>query len=445
MDSESVFSSALEPSPAAPSAAISAAGSSRLESLDVLRGFALLGILLLNILGFGLLSAGYFNPEIGSGNGVAERWVNLGVWGLVDVFFEGAMRALFSMLFGAGVVLLTAMRARSVIVHYRRQFWLLLFGLIDAVLLLWSGDILVTYALAGMLLYPLRRTQPKSLLVGAGALVALLMLQGLAFNVSLAEGQAAAHRPDRALDARRADLAAGWLEFQADHAPEPAAVAAELAARGGSYGSAFSFNLETVADSLLFVIPGILFWDALSMMLLGMALFRLGVLDGSRSRRFYGGLAVGGFVSGLAINGLELWQAVGSGFDTLSTYSFLRWSYQPGRIAMALGYLGLVLWLCRTAALRSLRARLAAVGRMSLTNYLMHSLIALFLFTGAGLGLVGQLQRWQLYVVVFAIWLLQLILSPWWLAHYRYGPVEWLWRGLSYGSWPTLKIKEFNP
>ncbi|HCR00733.1 MAG TPA: DUF418 domain-containing protein, partial [Acidobacteria bacterium] len=128
----------------------------RIGSIDVLRGFALLGILLLNITAFGLHSAGYFNPLVPLGETVADRELNVRVWGAVSVLFEGAMRALFSMLFGAGVVLFTAGRVNARSLHFRRNLWLLVFGLVDAFLLLWTGDILMVYALAGMILYGLR-------------------------------------------------------------------------------------------------------------------------------------------------------------------------------------------------------------------------------------------------------------------------------------------------
>ena len=111
-------------------------------------------------------------------------------------------------------------------------------------------------------------------------------------------------------------------------------------------------------------------------------------------------------------------------------------TYQLGRLGMGLGYLSVVMLVCQSEMLPRLRRALAAVGRMALTNYLMHSFICMVVFTGAGLGLVGQLERWELYPVVVAIWLFQLWLSPRWLARYRYGPVEWLWRTLTYGRMP---------
>ena len=187
------------------------------------------------------------------------------------------------------------------------------------------------------------------------------------------------------------------------------------------------------------VLPLFLFWDALMMMLLGMGLYRLGVLQGQRSSSFYLRLAVIGFTLGLGFNGYEVQRALDSNFDLLASFAQMQWTYHAGRLGMAMGWLGLLLWLLQRGGLEGVRRRLAAVGRMALTNYLMHSLIALVLFTGAGFALVGELTRAQLYPVVLIIWIFQLWFSPWWLARYRFGPLEWLWRALTYWERPPMK------
>ena len=409
--------------------------SDRIASLDVIRGFALLGILLLNVLGFGLLSAGYFNPEVGSGSTAQDVAVNLTVWASVDVLFEGAMRCLFSMLFGAGVILFTqAAREREAVLHYRRNFWLLAFGLFDAYVLLWYGDVLITYALAGMVLYPLRKLSSRKLVGWAVLLVVLMSLMNAAFSFALNLSREAATTPAGTEVEASAEIPAeAWTDFVSGYDMSDAAVNHELIMRRDSYTSAFEYNVGVMTETFTFVLPVILFWDALAMMLLGMALFRWGVLDASRSRQFYFRLMIVGFTGGLAINLYELTAAYSSGFDPLVVHGYMRPTYHLGRIGMALGYIGLVMLMCKGGWLAALQSRLAAVGRMALTNYLMHSLICLFLFTGAGLALVGELQRWQLYPIVLVIWLVQLYLSPWWLQRFRFGPVEWLWRSLTYG------------
>lgn len=391
----------------------------RIQSLDVLRGFALLGILLLNILGFGLHSAGYFNPLIGIGDTELSRTVNLSVWGAVSVFFEGAMRALFSMLFGAGVVLFTS-GGRRPLLHFKRNFWLLLFGVVNAYVLLWNGDILITYAIAGVILYGMRNWSPRQLFITAGILIAGMSLFYGFYYFGLAQAR------------ETGDVL--WQEFVAEYSPSAEVYQHELDQRRSGYAGAFSVNLQIKIYMTLFVLPVILIWDALAMMLIGMALYKLHVLDASRSMVFYKRMMFFGFATGLSINLWELAGAVRSDFDLLATVPIVAWTYHLGRIGMATGYLGLVMLICKSGLFANLRFRLAAVGRLALTNYLSHSLICLFLFTGAGFGLVGELERWQLYLVVFAIWAFQLWFSPWWLRRNRFGPMEWLWRRLTYGS-----------
>jgi uncharacterized protein len=412
----------------------------RIVLLDALRGFALLGILLMNILGFGLLSPAYSNPgfDVAPGAG-ADFWA----WALVELFGEGSMRGLFSLLFGAGLVLFTTgSQARGAAVHYRRVLFLLLFGLFDAYVLLWFGDILVCYAICGALLYPLRDRSPRTLLILALliGLLSSLSYAGLYFLLDYAKAAAdtVAASPDpSALGAQVLEPAAAWDAFSADYLMGAAQLAEEQLARGGSYLTAFRWNAGMVNGMLFFVLPAFLLWDALMMMLLGMALYGRGVLRGGLSRRSAALWAAVGLGSGLAVNAAEVAQALRADLDLLAVFAQLKWSYHLGRVAMTLGYVGLIAWLLQAGILAGLLRRLAAVGRMALSNYLLHSLIALLLFTGAGLGLVGELSRAQLYAVVPAIWLLQLWLSPRWLSGRRFGPLEYLWRWLTYGRRPS--------
>ena len=397
----------------------------RIESIDVLRGFALLGILLLNIVAFGLHSAGYFNPLISIGETETSRLLNLGTWASVSVLFEGAMRCLFSMLFGAGVVLFTTGRAKAGSLHYRRNFWLLVFGVVDAFILLWNGDILMVYAVSGAILYVLRNCSPRTLVITSALLIVLMggLNGGLAYSLGQAKmaGEAA------------------WTDFEAQNNPQIEEYEAELAERRESYSSAFIWTADYMVEIVVVFYPVFLIPDALAMMLLGMALFKLGALDASRPIGWYATLAAVGFGVGLLTNLWELRQALVADLDTLSTMPLMVPTYHLGRLGMALGYLGLVMIVCKRRALPRVRGALAAVGRMALTNYLMHSLVCLVLFTGLGFALAGVLERWQLYPIVFAIWAFQLWFSPWWLARHRFGPAEWIWRSLTYGTRPPLR------
>lgn len=416
--------------PEAPTAA-----SARIVSLDVVRGVALLGILLLNIVGMGMLSTAYFHPHGGS-DGVMASVLDQRIWMAMELFFEGSMRALFSMLFGAGVILFT--QTKSGALHYRRTFWLFLFGLFDAYVLQWSGDILLPYAVAGAILYLARNASIRRLIVLACAVLLFLLLvrvaavYGLEFARAAHNDVIATEQMGETPDPDQVAVAESWREFRSDRLMSEQAKTKELAVRSTSLRSSFEANMQVMNENLLFVFPIFMLWDALAMMLIGMALYRAGVLQGARSSRFYLWLAVSGFAIGLGVNALELRASIVSGFDVLVAFSYLQITYDLGRLALALGYMAIIIWLIKQGVAEALMRRLAAVGRMALTNYLMHSVIALFIFTGAGLGLVGQFDRATLYVLVICIWMLQLWFSPWWLSRHDQGPVEALWRRLTY-------------
>ena len=414
----------------------------RIETLDVLRGFALLGILLMNILGFGMVYHAYSNP----GFDLTSAWsLNKVVWLGMELAVEGAMRALFSILFGAGVLLFTTGdSAKSARIHYKRMFWLLLFGLFNAFILLMYGDILITYAIAGCLLFLINGWSPRTLLICTGILLLITSLFHGSTNFGLAKIQIAyeqveaAANPEMLSERVRSD-AMIWEEVLADSAPNQTAINDEVAQRGGSYASAFAWNADRMQETLLVALPLFLIWDVLIMMLLGMYLFQVGVLQGNRSLTFYKRLTLSGFALGLAINAFELSTALASQFSLISTLPYTQVTYHWGRLGMALGYIGLFGWLCHSDVATRFKAGLAAVGRMALTNYLLQSAICLVLFTGLGFGLVGTLQRAPLYLIVVLIWLAQICFSLWWLMRFQFGPAEWLWRYLTHGKAPAMR------
>ena len=423
--------------------------SARIASLDILRGVALLGVLLLNILGFGMASAGYFHPLVGLGK---NPELNYAVWGIMNLFFEGSMRGLFSLLFGAGIVLFaTGFGTRSgkekgAFLHYKRTFFLLLFGMFDSFVLLWTGDILILYAIAGALLYPLRNARPKTLLILSATVLLCTSILFAVSGVFVEEGRDAAARIDADPSAEHSpeerELAALWTGSENQFTYNESAIEEELDIRRGSYIEIADYSAKKVIDSLLFFTPVYMLWDCVGMMLLGMGLYRMGVLSAQRSKKNYLQLAIGGFALGLAVNGFELFQAIDSDFDAIVVSGYFQGTYQLGRVAMSMGWLGLIMLFCQGEIWSGLKNRLAAVGRMALSNYLLHSLICLVLFTGAGFGLIGVFERWELYVIVLLIWMVQLALSPWWLKRYSFGPAEWLWRSLTYGSMQKWRIKD---
>lgn len=201
-------------------------------------------------------------------------------------------------------------------------------------------------------------------------------------------------------------------------------------------------------DGLKFQAPGLTRWqswgmyryffDFFSMMLLGMVLFRAGFFRGRAPPRALWTMILLGYGVGLTVNYFEVSHILREEFSVLS---FLRTNitYDVGRIPLTMGHLGLLLLFAQSPGFDALKRALAAVGRMAFTNYVMTSVICAFVFYGFGFGLYGELQRHQLYYVVAGIWLFQLVVSPLWLARYRFGPLEWLWRWLTYGERPVMR------
>ena len=412
---------------------VPAAPSARIGCIDGLRGLALLGILPMNILVFGLPLQSYTSPVA---DGAVEG-AGLAAYVAGELLVEGAMRALFAMLFGAGIAMLgTGERAKGAAIYYRRQFLLLCIGLVDLFVLLWIGDILIAYALAGMVLYPCRKWRPKALFVAAGlTFLSLAMLHGAIFAVLTIVPERAAAVEERIaageeVSAGERRLLDGWSEAEAELAPTDGVDEQEALRFTGSYWQSFAANAALFGD--VWPLVPFMLWDSTACMLLGLALFKTGVLPGDRSSRFYTVLAVVGLTTGLAVNGYEVAMKVGTGFAIQWTSGFAP-TYDLGRVSWALGIAAVTVIAFRRGWLPRLRDGLTVVGRMALTNYILQSALALAIFHDLGLGLWNDLARLQLYMIVLAQWVVHVAFSIWWLQRFRFGPLEWLWRSLTYG------------
>ncbi len=174
-----------------------------------------------------------------------------------------------------------------------------------------------------------------------------------------------------------------------------------------------------------------MFADIWSMMFIGMGLFKMGVFSAARSFRFYAWMAALGFLVGIPLNSYDAWLALRSHFDR-QTILFTNVAYDVERLPMALADMAVLMMVCQAGALRWLTVRLAAIGQMALSNYILQSVVCAFVFTGYGIGLYGRLERYQLYYVLAGCWAVSLAASPIWLRHYRFGPLEWCWRSLTY-------------
>lgn len=401
-----------------PATPVAAGG--RIASLDVLRGFALLGILVMNIQIFSMPEAAYQNPTaFGDLTGI-----NLGVWTFAHVFFSQKFLSLFSMLFGAGVCLfadrIEARGGRPAKWHYRRMGWLLAFGLAHAYLL-WAGDILVIYAICGCLVVLLRRRRPRTLLIAGLASLAVTSL----FTVLIGSALLVPGVPEEA----HAEIERGW-------APNAAYLDAEIAAYRGGWSEQQPRRAEQALGVHLGMLPFFALWFCGGLMLIGMALYKGGVLGAARDDRFYRRLVVIGLLTGLPLVVLGVWWNFAGGWAWQRSMLFGTLFNTWGCIPVALAYLGWVMLAVRRGFLPGLQARLAAVGRMAFTNYLLQTVICTTIFYGHGLGIFGSVERYQQLLIVFAVWVFQLWLSPIWMRRFPYGPLEWLWRTLTYGQLP---------
>ena len=417
----------------------------RIEAIDTLRGFALLGILVMNITGMAFPFAAYFNPKVYGG----PTGMNFGSWVFSHLFFDLKMMGIFSMLFGAGLILMTE-RAEAAgrpfgRIYYRRIFWLLLFGLAHAYLL-WHGDILVTYALCGFFLYLFRRRSARTLIISG--------LSVLMFGALLSTGGGFAQGKLRTvvqeirtkvaageeMTPRRQALVDQWEGVRHSFAPTSEEIDETVETMRGSLRSVLKANVKETIGMHREAVPFMLFWRAMALMLLGMGLMKAGVFTAQRSRRFYRNWVMVGFGLGLPVIAFGIWRWSLHDYDFIS--SFLvdsQYNYFAG-VLVSMAYVGLVMLLCQSGKLAGIRTRLAAVGRMALTNYLLQTVIGIAMFYGYGLALYGQIGRFNLWWFILGIWILQLVISPWWLSRYRFGPAEWLWRSLTYWRKQPLRV-----
>ena len=385
----------------------------RIHSLDLLRGFAVLGILIMNITSFSQISMAYMNPTIGAGLEGYNQYFHAFNY----IFADTRFMSIFSMLFGAGVVLFTqrieAKGKRVAALHYKRMFWLLLFGLIHAYFI-WVGDILVTYAICGSLVFFFRKKSIRTLFIMA----VILFLIPISLKFMTYYGM-----PADALEST----------FAFFH-PSAEQIASQTQAMRGSYLEQMPLRVEDAIQiqTLVFMIE--MFWRASAMMLLGMILYRKGILSAEKSTAYYKKLMWVGFVPGLILSGIGLSQVYASEWNAAYVMNIgANYKFVSG-LFMALGYIGLVIWCYKKGIFKKLQNRLRATGRMAFTNYIGMSVICTLLFNGHGLGLFGTLDRLQQFLIVISVWVLILIISPLVLKNYRLGPLEWLWRKLTYFS-----------
>lgn len=394
-------------------------GADRIDSLDVLRGLAVMGIVLANLPAFGLPEAAYFVPLRGT-PGTAD----IVAWFATYVLVEGKMRGLFSLLFGASALLVIeraeASGHNAAAVHYRRMAVLFGIGCIH-LYGIWWGDILAHYALCGALLYPFARLRTRWLVATATLLIVWQAAQDVGLYAALRDAQAHGGALAR-------ELAASFGN------PSPADVRAEIAAYHGGYLQmvAWRWNHETSPVALLPALAP----ETLSTMLLGMVGYRTGFLTGTWSHARYGRWAAVGLGLGLALYVAAAIRTLRSGF-ALEDLVLGAWTLPSFiRLLPIAGYAAVFILLMRPGG--RLTARIAAMGRCAFSNYLGTSLVLTLLFYGG--GLFGQVSRAGLYLFAPPVWSAMLAWSLPWLRRYRYGPAEWAWRSLSRGRLQPMRL-----
>ena len=401
--------------------------------LDALRGFAVMGILLMNIVGFSMPEMAYVSPAVYGGTDLPD----IIVWAFSYIFVDGKMRGLFTILFGASMMLIIE-RARDngenvASIHFSRMAWLAIFGLAHF-FLLWFGDILFLYAAVGCISFFLSGLSAEDLIRRALLIFTLGFVGYSIMFGSFLHLQYLASLPDAS--AATIDSLAQTVE---DFDPGAAAIAADIALHRSGF---LPIVLAKLQDHFLqpLILLAYNLAETLPLMMIGMALYKNGFMTGSWSAADYRRLglrltAIGAFILTGIASGL-----IYRDFDILLMLNAsYAWNW-PSQLLMTVGYAALLIGLIRQFSASAWIQQVSAVGRAAFSNYLGTSMLMTFLFYGWGLGLYGSIGRAELYLFVVATWTLMLLWSKPWLSHFRYGPLEWLWRSLARRRVQSLRI-----
>jgi uncharacterized protein len=392
----------------------------RITGLDVTRGFAVMGILAMNIVAFAMPENAYVTPRAWGGDTGPDLWV----WAVNYVLLDSKMRGLFSIMFGASTLLViqsaVAAGQSPARVHYSRMIVLALFGLAHF-FLIWFGDILFGYAIAGLVLYLFRNLSIKALRGWAiGLFVLTMLIAGLQFGTI-----AAGSLPTMPQEIQ--DVYAKVSGKMAPNSPE-SLEQIELYRSGFANIVATKFEEDAATpfiNSLIFL-P-----ETLVLMLVGMIAFKSGLLRGEWALARLDKWRNWGLGIGIVANLGLLWFQFRSGLDPAILLMSSFWLSIPFDVIMSIGYAALFMGLAQRFAASPMIARVAATGRAAFTNYLGTSIVMTFIFYGWGLGQFGYWSRAGIYLLVLGAWAVMLLWSKPWLERYRYGPLEWLWRTLA--------------
>lgn len=430
------------------SSAAPTAQKERIVILDSLRGFAILGILLMNIAAFGLPGI-TTDPFV-----INETGINFNTWYFISLVPDGTQRALFSMLFGAGIILFVSSAEKKVEgikpadYFFRRQLWLLVFSLFDVFVLLWHGDILLDYALWGMVLFTFRNLSPKALLIAAGICLLLMLarenrdLYKDKKIIAKGEAVAAMDTTKTTLSPKQKDQLLAMTELKEKSNVEKRKERMERNLRNvgqGNYEDLYEFRTDRYINNMVQYLF-FWFWDVLLFMFVGMAFFKMGILTGQAPAKVYWVMFIVGLGLGIFLSYLYLQPYIKYQHNAYEYTKNVAIEYfQLQRVLRSIGLFGGLMLLYKSGLFKWLFALMRPVGQMAFTNYLVQSILCGLFFYSIGMGMYGKLERYEIYYVVGAIWIIQIIYSHIWLRYFRFGPFEWAWRNLTYWKKQPLK------
>jgi uncharacterized protein len=442
-----------------PRATVPTKRAERISSLDVLRGFSLLGILVVNIENFGGPESLHDIP-VGTAKAAflgPHAHLNLVILFLKWIFIEGKMRGLFAMLFGAGAVLLTNRIERrssadnAADIFLRRNMWLVALGFLHGAFL-WTGDILFVYGFNALFfLYPCRKLKAKTLLI-AGTIIWIglatpgyLRLMGAFDNIKLARQMSAISAEQatgKALTPEEKKIQQQWDKTAAQNAaPSPKDVDADIVEGRQGYWGFLQNKGATFLQNTGQYESAFGFTETLGPMLIGMALFKCGFLTAELPLGTYLWTAIAGFLISTPLYIIGLWKAYLSNFYFLVVDKWVYSTYYITQEAGAIAIAAALLFIIKIGIARPLLRPFAAVGQTALSNYLLTSLLCQMVFVFGPWKLYGQLEYFQLLYVVFGVWIVNLVVSPLWLSAFEFGPCEWLWRSLTYWKPQRMRLR----
>lgn len=411
----------------------------RIRIIDIIRGVAVLGILTINIPDMAypedlVLAFHVTDPERGW-----NYWAGF----ISEVLFAGKMRGLFTLLFGVSSILIIENLSRKIHglavadIYFRRLLWLLIFGLVNAYILLWWGDVLFKYALLGMLLFSFRRASFRVLMAAMLICLAVLTIQPLAEYREMVElqqdniGLQDKQQSEEPLTSDDQEVISQWQESLGDMRLDYDSIEDEIRIKTSHYSEIFEYNSSHVFEEQTTIFYKEDIWDMMLYMFLGIMLYRIGFFDERVKQTILLAIAFLGIGMGLTTH---TWLNLGfheNHLDPVNSLYYLIF-VDVSRLPFVLGYLSLIMLLFRMEISRYVGDWMQAAGKMALSNYLIQSIIGAFVFYGFGLAQFNQLSRLDIAGMIVCTWIFQIISSVIWMRLFYYGPFEWLWRSLTY-------------